>query len=228
MKIAFPHGKLRSPRPGARQLMDVQCILPCCKRILVVVGGWATTKLELELGSWNAARLWVTVQYWRKCLLLRLFWTRKAFEFRFSSGTGHLLPTLRWYQVLPSDSLYFDMCRQGRLEDFRNALVRNKVSPFAVSGKNATFLHFAAEESRSQICKLLIQLNVDPTFKDNWGFEALDRIRCYSSCRISTQWQDTVRTLTLREIESPSKVIPSAWYKGTLATMTMTSSVCCN
>lgn len=100
------------------------------------------------------------------------FFLNTAFIALYEGKCGRIPRTLRSCPVLSAYSPFFKMCREGNIEDFKNALSRREVSPYAISEYGWSLLHVASWGVQPDICLLLVQLGVDTNQMDQDGDNA--------------------------------------------------------
>lgn len=125
-----------------------------------------------------------------KRLLFTPSFLRTAFELRYYGGLFQIPKTLTVFPILPWDSKTFELCEEGDIEAFKQALSRREISPLARNQSGGTLLHLASECCNAELCSLLIQLDVDPNHIDDWGGKAL-----YLANYSSVFQMDTIRIL---------------------------------
>ena len=102
-------------------------------------------------------------------IIARPLFLKRTLELRFQKSLGRLTRTLKSYPMVPNTSEIFSMCLSGRLEALQQALSRGHVSPFVTDECGKTLLHYAAIRAQTDICLLLIRIEVDPGQMCSYG-----------------------------------------------------------
>ena len=141
-----------------------------------------------------------TISHQEKCLLFISSFLRMAFELRYCGGLFQVLKTFTFFPIFPLESKAFDLCTQGDIEAFKQALSRREISPLAIDQFGKTLLHYASEHSSAELCLLLIQLGVDPNHIDDYGGKALHQANFGFGSQL-----DTIRILATAQDDLTSE-----------------------
>lgn len=105
--------------------------------------------------------------------LLHPSFLRVAIEIHQVKIGGKLSRSLRYCPILQGDLEIFNICQNGDLEGFRQALTRQEVPIHAQDQGGWTLLHMACLGGNLELCSLLIELGVDASPEDIFGRKAL-------------------------------------------------------
>lgn len=81
----------------------------------------------------------------QKTIILILPYLRRGLAISTSSINGLWSHTLKFASVVPSDSLVFELCRDGDLEEMKRLFRKGLASPFDTTRKGWTLLHVSAD-----------------------------------------------------------------------------------
>ncbi|KAE8381609.1 ankyrin repeat-containing domain protein [Aspergillus bertholletiae] len=87
---------------------------------------------------------------------------------------GSWIYQLRHYHVIPSDSLLFQFCLDGDLTNVQRLFSKRLASPFDLSPKGQTVLHYSAMSGNTELVYFLLQIGVDANAETVEGENALE------------------------------------------------------
>ncbi|KAK3361099.1 hypothetical protein B0T24DRAFT_642320 [Lasiosphaeria ovina] len=100
-------------------------------------------------------------------------------------GFNNIQPGLRWFSVVPNDSLVFESIKLGDLDNLKYLFTHGLASPFDQNDDGLTPPHHAAAVANSEICSYLISEGADLAASDRWGWRPLDTFHLLATEQIS-------------------------------------------
>ncbi|KAE8448537.1 hypothetical protein EG329_009418 [Mollisiaceae sp. DMI_Dod_QoI] len=114
-------------------------------------------KLEIETNFTLVPSWWVV-----------RFGVAKVFKFDIKElSTQGWQANMATFNLVPSDSVIFDFCREGNLDAVRSLLTHGKASVKDVTAEGVTPLHVAASYCDADICALLLREGADTRVREH-------------------------------------------------------------